>query len=62
MVTRTKKKKDKSIEGVHLAFRVPQEMYNRILAEQERIAKETGLEPSRSEIGRLLINRGLVNK
>lgn len=42
-----------------LGARIGKQLHAKILAEQQRLAKMTGIKPSINEIVRLLIERGL---
>jgi hypothetical protein len=44
---------------VVLGARVNRTLHTKVLAEQERIAKLTGIKPSINEVVRLLLERGL---
>ena len=45
-----------------LGARVSKRLNEKILAEQRRIAKLTGIKPSINEVVRLLLERGLANR
>ncbi len=44
---------------VMLGARVPQALYDKVVAEQAKAKKITGIEPSISQVVRLLLERGL---
>jgi hypothetical protein len=46
-------------ETVVMGARVPKSLHAQIVAEQKRIAKLTGIEPSLNEVTRMLLERGL---
>ena len=46
-------------QGVQLAFRVNQTLYDKMLKKQQDAKRLTGFEPSLSEVARQLIERGL---
>ncbi len=43
-----------------LGARISKRIHEKVLAEQERIAKLTGIKPSINEVVRLLLERGLA--
>jgi hypothetical protein len=46
-------------ETVVMGARVPKSLHTKLVAEQQRIAKLTGIEPSLNEVTRMLLERGL---
>lgn len=46
-------------ETVVMGARVPKSLHAALIAEQKRIAKLTGIEPSLNEVTRMLLERGL---
>jgi len=42
-----------------MGARVPRQLHARLIVEQRRIAKLTGIEPSLNEIVRMLLEKGL---
>jgi|WetSurMetagenome_2_1015567.scaffolds.fasta_scaffold1225947_2 hypothetical protein len=47
-------------QDILIGNRVSKRLHAKIVAEQKRLKKETGLEPSLNEVVRLLIEKGLA--
>jgi hypothetical protein len=45
--------------SIVMGARVPRQLHARLIVEQRRIAKLTGIEPSLNEIVRMLLEKGL---
>jgi hypothetical protein len=46
-------------QQIYMTTRVPEILHGRILAEQQRITKATGIKPSLNEVTNMLIEKGL---
>jgi hypothetical protein len=49
-------------ESVVMGARIPKQLHTRIVAEQQRVAKLTGIEPSLNEVVQMLLERALAKR
>lgn len=53
---------EEPVESIQVAVRLKRPLYNRVIARQQDAKRKTGMEPTVSEVVRMLIERGLETK